>query len=367
LTFFLTFLLTLVILLYAWPIVQSLLTSPRGEPRAVTPRGDLMDFEKTTMSIFKNASPSVCFITTERQRYNPQSRRIVELPQGTGSGFIWDNDGHIVTNFHVIRGSTRFHVILHDQSHYNATLVGASPDHDLAVLRINVPLGLSLSPLPIGTSADLQVGQSVFAIGNPFGLDQTLTTGVISALKRSISSESGHMIQDVIQTNAAINPGNSGGPLLDSAGRLIGVNTAIYSQSGTWTGIGFAIPVDTTNRVVPEIIRTGRYTRGIIGFRYSNTESQSLLAPHRIQGVVILETQPNSPAANAGLEGVSKGADGAVVLGDVITAVNGRAIKTGSDIAAAMDKVRPGDTVTLTLWNNGETRDVTLKAGAIGE
>jgi S1-C subfamily serine protease len=358
----LTVLLAVVLVLYSWPIFRSLVYGPGGEPRPIAPRGDLMDFEKTTQAIFKSASPSVAYITTEARMIDRWSRRITEVPRGSGSGFIWDDQGHVVTNFHVINGASRAHVILYDQTSYDATVVGYSANHDLAVLKINVPLGVKLVPIPIGTSHDLQVGQSAFAIGNPFGLDQTLTTGIISALKRTITGESGRPIEDVIQTDAAINPGNSGGPLLDSAGRLIGVNTAIYSPSGAWSGIGFAIPVDMANRVVPEIIRTGEYRPGRIGIRYTEAASQALLAPRHVHGLAIESVMPSTPAERAGLEGFTQGPDGTTILGDVITAINGKAVKSGNDVYALMDYVHPGDNVTLTLWNDGKTRTVTVKA-----
>jgi S1-C subfamily serine protease len=358
----LTVLLTIVLALYAWPIVHSLFFGPNGDPRPITPRGDLMDYEKTTIAIFKHASPAVAFITTETTSFNPYLRRTTEVPEGSGSGFIWDEEGHVVTNYHVIQHASSARVILYDQSSYAAHVVGYSLDHDLAVLKINVPVGVKLIPVLVGTSADLQVGQSVFAIGNPFGLDQTLTTGVISALKRTIDGESGRPIENVIQTDAAINPGNSGGPLLDSAGRLIGVNAAIVSPSGASSGIGFSIPVDTANRVVPEIIRTGHYTPARLGIRFEDTFSEHLLAPRHLEGLVVNEVQPNSPAEEAGIIGIRPSAEGDLALGDVLLKLDGTPIKSGHDLFSMMDKVRPGDAVTLTLWRDGQTREVNLHA-----
>jgi len=212
-------------------------------PRAITPRGDLAEEEKTTIALFRQASPSVVHITTLAVRQDAFSLDVFQIPQGTGSGFVWDNQGRIVTNFHVIRDADAAQVTLADHSSWKARLVGAYPDKDLAVLMVDAPKD-RLHPIAIGTSHDLQVGQRLFAIGNPFGLDQSLTTGIISALGREIESVNRRAIKDMIQTDAAINPGNSGGPLLDSSGRLIGVNTAIYSPSGASAGIGFAIPVD---------------------------------------------------------------------------------------------------------------------------
>jgi S1-C subfamily serine protease len=358
----LTALLGMTLLFYAWPLVRGYFYGPNGNPRPITPRGDLMDAEKSTIAIFKAASPSVAFITTETRSINPFNRTVREVPQGSGSGFIWDETGFVVTNFHVIQNASSAHVILYDQTSYAAQIVGTSPEHDLAVLKINPPAGVHLVPIPVGTSNDLQVGQTVFAIGNPFGLDQTLTSGVISALRRTITGVAGNDIEDVIQTDAAVNPGNSGGPLLDSAGRLVGVTTAIYAPSGAWSGIGFAIPVDTANRVVPDIIRTGHYVRARVGIHFRDDISQRLLGPRNIQGLAILGTQPDSPAQKAGLVGPQQASDGSIQLGDVITNVNGRAIKSGADLLAAMDRVRPGDLVTMTVLREGAPQEVQLRA-----
>ncbi len=358
----LTSLLAVTLLFYAWPIIRGYFYGPPGNPRPITPRGALMDVEKSTIAIFKSASPSVAFITTETLQRNPFDRTFTEVPQGSGSGFIWDESGYVVTNFHVIQNSSSARVILYDQTSYAASIVGTSPEHDLAVLKINVPAGLHLVPIPIGTSSDLQVGQSVFAIGNPFGLDQTLTTGVISALKRTITGVAGNPIEDVIQTDASINPGNSGGPLLDSAGRLVGVTTAIYAPSGAWSGIGFAIPVDSANRVIPDIIRTGHYVRARLGIHYIDDISRRLLAPHGIEGLAILGTAAGSPAQRAGLISPQQAPGGSIVLGDVIQKVNGRVIKSGTDLAAAMDLVRPGDVVSLTILRDGKPLELSIKA-----
>jgi S1-C subfamily serine protease len=234
------------------------LTDPNAEARAVTPRGDLAEYEKSIIRLYQQAAPSVVHVTNNVVRRDALSRNITRIPRGTGSGFFWDNQGRVVTNYHVVKGGNYFLVTLGDREHstYPAKVVGVSPSHDLAVLKIDAP-AKKLRPLRLGESHDLQVGQSAFAIGNPFGLDQSLSSGVVSALNREIESPNGRVISNVIQTTAPINPGNSGGPLLDSYGRLIGVNTAILSDSGNWAGIGFAIPVDEVNRVVTEIIRTG--------------------------------------------------------------------------------------------------------------
>jgi S1-C subfamily serine protease len=243
-------------------------------PRQVTPRGELAWDEKATIQLFENSRDSVVYITTRAQVQDFWSRDIFSVPRGTGSGFIWDESGHVVTNYHVIENASEATIRLANGKDYTASLVGASPIHDIAVLRIKV--SQKRSPLPIGTSHDLKVGQKVYAIGNPFGLDWTLTNGIVSALNRSLTEENGMTVEHLIQTNAAINPGNSGGPLLDSAGRLIGINTAIYSPSGASAGISFAVPVDTINRVVPQLIRDGKYTRPELGIEIDEDINQRL-------------------------------------------------------------------------------------------
>ena len=329
-------------------------------PRPVTPRGPLGADEQNNITVFKAASPSVVNITSlglERELF---SRNVQQVPQGTGTGFVWDAQGHIVTNFHVIQGASGARVTLADQSHYPAKLVGVFPDRDLAVLRIEAPAG-QLRPLPIGSSADLQVGQSVYANGNPFGLDQTLTTGIVSALNREIESVTRRTIRGAIQTDAAINPGNSGGPLLDSAGRLVGVNTAIYSPSGASAGIGFSIPVDEVNRIVPRLIRDGRFVRPAMGVAYAAEPFNRALGLPR--GVAILRVQPGSPAAQAGLRAFTRGERG-IHAGDVITAIDGEAVASADDVLNALERRQAGERVEITLWRAGSTRKerVTLVA-----
>ena len=333
-----------------------------GDPRVVTPRGDLAADEQSTIALFNEASPSVAYITTLSRRVNPWTRNVFEVPRGTGSGFVWDQAGHVVTNFHVLQGASAAQVTVHDET-FEAQLVGASPDHDLAVLRINTP-GYALRPLPIGSTLDLAVGQKVFAIGNPFGLDKTLTTGVISALDRAIQGANGRTIEGMIQTDAAINPGNSGGPLLDSAGRLIGVNTAIYSPSGAYAGIGFAVPVDTVNRVVPRLIGEGRYTRPSLGIVMDEDINRRLTRQMGVEGLVVLEIQPDSPAARAGLRGTTLTRGGRVIPGDVIQQLDDRRIRNTDDLLNALDHYRPGDQVELTVQRGDsvETLSLTLKA-----
>jgi len=310
--------------------------------------------------VFRQASDSVVFITSivdPRDFFFDASR----IPEGTGSGFVWDRDGHIVTNFHVVEGAQRLSVTLADQSEWEAEVAGVAPDKDLAVLRIAAPAE-RLRPLLAGRSQDLQVGQTVLAVGNPFGLDHTLTVGVVSALGRELRSPSGRTIRDIIQTDAAINPGNSGGPLLDSRGQLIGVNSAIYSPSGASAGIGFAVPVDTVSRLVPQLIERGHIEQPGIGI--------SLLADHaaarlRLEGVGVYEVVPGSPAARAGLEGVRLSRFGRILPGDQIIAVDGRATRSAEDLVHAFETAGVGTRVTLTVVRNGERRSVEVGLVAV--
>ena len=328
-------------------------------PRPVTPRASLTDEEQATIELFRNSSPAVVYITTRSRQINLWTLSVTEHQQGTGTGFLWDSKGHVVTNFHVLQNATSAQVVLHDQSTYPAKLVGVSPDHELAVLHIGAP-EKELQPVSIGTSHDLQVGQRVLAIGNPFGLDQTLTTGIISALGRRIQSLTGRQIQDVIQTDAAINPGNSGGPLLDSAGRLIGVNTAIYSPSGASAGVGFAVPVDTVNRVVPQLILQGRYSPPKLGIRVDDRLSRLVLRQLRNEGLLILEVEPDSGAARAGLRGATFSGNGTVVPGDVIQQIEGQAIRNTSDLIGALERHRVGESVTVSISRGKRTMEVKI-------
>ena len=328
---------------------------PEPAPKPVLARGDLAGEEKTAIEIFRNCAPAVVYITTSELRRNLFSLNVYEIPQGTGSGFIWDTEGHIVTNYHVIQDASRVEVTLADQSSWKGAIVGVAPDKDLAVLRIAAPVE-KMRNLPIGESSNLLVGQKVFAIGNPFGLDQTMTSGILSALGREIQSATGRTIQGVIQTDAAINPGNSGGPLLDSAGRLIGVNTAIYSPSGGSAGIGFAVPVDVVNRVVPEIIRHGRVIQPGLGVSVAHDK---LAQRFGIEGVLVVDVAPGTAAEKSGLRGTRR-AEGEVVLGDIIVAVNGRRIRTFDHLRNEMDRFRVGDTVTLTVIRDGQ--EIELRA-----
>ena len=334
----------------AW-VGSASLNDPRAMPRAVAPRGDLSPGEKSIIGLFRQASPSVVHITAITVQRDLFTLNLYQIPEGTGSGFVWDTNGDVITNFHVIQNADAAQVTLADQSNWKARVVGVAADKDLSVLRIDAPAH-RLHPIPVGTSKDLQVGQSVFAIGNPFGLDQTLTTGVISALGREIESVTRRPIQGVIQTDAAINPGNSGGPLLDSAGRLIGVNAAIYSPSGASAGIGFAIPVDTVNRIVPELIRYGKVIRPGIGVQVAEDQIAEQLG---VKGVLVVDVRAGSAAAKAGIRPTRREASGRVRLGDVIVAVEGTKVDSPNDLFLALEKYKVGDTVNVSLLRDGKT------------
>lgn len=335
------------------------LFDPDAEPRVVTARGDLADDEKATIELFRSASPSVVYITSMALRRNLFSLNVYEIPQGTGSGFIWDNQGRVVTNYHVISDANTIEITLADRSTWKGVLVGAAPDRDIAVLQISAPAP-KLLPITIGDSDDLQVGQKVFAIGNPFGLDQTLTTGIVSALGREITSATGRTIHDVIQTDAAINPGNSGGPLLDSAGRLIGVNTAIFSPSGASAGVGFAVPISEVNKVVPQIISTGKVIRPGLGLSLANT---NLTRDLDIDGVLVINVLPGSTADKAGLKGTREVQEG-IILGDIIRKVNGVKVSNYNELRDELERYRVGESVTLEIVRDGNPMrvDVLLEA-----
>ncbi len=285
---------------------------------------------------------------------------VTEIPQGAGSGFIWDSQGHVVTNFHVIRGGNRAEVTLADHSTWEATVVGVAPEKDLAVLRIETPRE-KLHPISIGVSADLMVGQSVLAIGNPFGFDQTLTTGVISALGREINSMDGVPIRDVIQTDAAINPGNSGGPLLDSAGRLIGVNTAIVSPSGGYAGLGFAIPVDTVNWVVPELITYGQIQRPVLGVDLVGDHATRRLG---LTGALVGTVAPGSGADSAGMRPTYRSRSGRWVLGDLIVAIDGVPVRSSGELRLALERRSAGETVKVRVNREGAEVDLAVRLSA---
>jgi S1-C subfamily serine protease len=351
-----------ILLLAATASLYLMQTAPAAAPPTptVTARGDLAADERATIELFRNARESVVFITTRQRVADFWTRNVYSVPRGSGSGLIWDEAGHIVTNYHVIEGASGAQIQLADGREFSASLVGVSPQHDLAVLKIGGSGFTAPARVPIGTSNDLQVGQNVFAIGNPFGLDWTLTKGIVSALDRSLPNESGPDIDHLIQTDAAINPGNSGGPLLDSAGRLIGINTAIYSPSGASAGIGFAVPVDTVMRVVPQLIASGRYSQPTLGIESEEGINDRLKRASGLDGVFVLRVAPGSTADRAGLTAATR-TPGGVVPGDVVVALNGRPVSRVGDLLARLDDFRAGQRVELTLVRGGEQRTVSLE------
>ena len=330
---------------------------PKIGMRPVTqPIGDLGAEERANIEVFERISPSVTYITNKRLQRDYFSFNVMEVPQGTGSGFLWDNKGHVVTNFHVVYEADEIEVRLQDGKSYDADVVGADPDHDLVVLQIN-STNLNISPVMIGSSNDLRVGQKVLAIGNPFGLDSTLTTGVISALGRTIQSMTYRYIHDVIQTDAAINPGNSGGPLLDSFGRLIGVNTAIISPSGTYSGVGFAVPVDTVNRIVTKLINHGKVGRPGFGISLIPEHIMSRIG---IEGVGILEVFKGSSAEEAGLREVKRLSNGRIEMGDIIIEVDGSHVKSSTDLVRILDRHEVGDEIDIVIIRKNVKKPVRI-------
>ena len=317
--------------------------------------------ERNTVKLFERVSPSVAFIQTSVVRSaGPLTMRGEVVPQGSGSGFVWDSDGHIVTNYHVIQQAQKATVTgigLGDGSMnaYEATLVGAEPEKDIAVLKVRAPKSV-LRPITVGSSSELLVGQSVFAIGNPFGLDSTLTQGIVSAVGREVQGVAGRPIKGCVQTDASINPGNSGGPLLDAKGRLVGVNTAIYSPSGASAGIGFAIPVDTVRRIVNQLIRYGRMLRPSMGITVADDQMTRGLAQRLgtpLEGVLVMEAPPNTPGGEAGLTGCMRKA-GQLFLGDLITEVNGVAVRTVEDLLALVEETEIGSDVVLRVMRGAD-------------
>ncbi|GJD89084.1 MULTISPECIES: S1C family serine protease [Methylobacterium] len=359
-------------LFVAQPYVTALLFSAET-PRAVTARGDLAPAESTTVALFEQASPSVVHVFAQAAARGQSLMRLDDEEEGgqgqgggtqTGTGFVWDAGGHVVTNNHVVQAATQsggsIAVRLSSGEVVGARVVGTAPSYDLAVLQLG-RVSKMPPPLSIGTSANLKVGQTAYAIGNPFGLDHTLTTGVISALQRRLPTGEGRELSGVIQTDAAINPGNSGGPLLDSAGRLIGVNTAIYSPSGASAGIGFAVPVDTVNRVVPDLIRSGRVRNPGIGIIAGQEATAARLG---IDGVVVLRVLRGSPAAAAGIQGVDPGTG---EIGDIIVGVGGKPIHRLAELTAALQAAGVGQGVTLTIERDGRTRTVRITTADVAE
>jgi len=323
------------------------------------PQPELQDLEKATIALFEHASPAVVFITSLAVQQNAFSLNETEIPRGSGSGFIWDREGHVVTNFHVLAGGDAFKVTLADQSTWDARPIGVAPEKDLAVLKIDAPAA-KLPPLPLGNSETLKVGQSVFAIGNPFGFDQSLSTGVVSALGREIQSVGGAPIRDVIQTDTAINPGNSGGPLLDSAGRLVGVNTAIYSPSGASSGIGFAIPGHDVAWVVPDLIRYGRVQRPTLGVELAPENWAQRLG---LEGAVIYRVDRGTGAEKAGLQGIRRAAFGRVQLGDIILTVDGQPVTSSGGLLVALEGKKAGQTVRVGVLRGDRKVEVPVELG----
>jgi S1-C subfamily serine protease len=315
---------------------------------------ELSPEEQATISVFEGASRSVVFIANTAMQRDPWSFNLFEVAQGSGTGFVWSKQGHIVTNFHVVYGADAITVTLADRTEYKAKLVGADPDHDVAVLQIQAPES-ALQPITLGSSHALRVGQKVLAIGNPFGLDHTLTTGVVSALGRTIKSMSNRTIEGVIQTDAAINPGNSGGPLLDSAGRLIGVNTQIVSPSGAFAGIGFAVPADTVARIVPELIKHGKLIRPGLGV---SLVPDAMARRWGVQGLVIGKVGRGSAAERVGLRGARETMGGRIELGDIIVGVDGKPIETIDDLMGIMDQHKVGDQVTVDFLRGSRRQQV---------
>jgi S1-C subfamily serine protease len=308
--------------------------------------------EANTTEIFRKASPAVVYVTNTALGRSLFSLDVMEIPRGTGTGFVWDKSGLVVTNFHVISGAQKLTVTLQDRTEHDAEVIGVAPEKDLAVLRMSKPPA-DLVTLPLGDSSELTVGRKVLAIGNPFGLDTTLTTGIVSALGREIQAPGNRKIRGVIQTDAAINPGNSGGPLLNSLGQLVGVNAAIYSPSGASAGIGFAIPVNTVKDVVPQLISYGRMLRPVIGVELATDQ---WLQRYQVEGVPVVQAYPGLPAAAAGISGAYRNARGEVVLGDIIIRIDDQPIRSQDDYFTALENYKPGDVITITTRRGGEAR-----------
>ena len=358
----------LIIVVIVWIVADFLGIKPSrfmqpkvGIRPVVQPIGDLGADERSNMQIFEQTAPSVTYITNKRFQKGFFSFNVMEVPQGTGSGFLWDDKGHIVTNNHVIHEADEIEVKMQNGKRYEASVVGKDPDHDLAVLQINA-MNLNIAPLMIGSSNDLRVGQKVLAIGNPFGLDSTLTTGIISALGRTIQSMTKRYIHNVIQTDAAINPGNSGGPLLDSFGRLIGVNTAIMSPSGTYSGVGFAVPVDTVNRIVTKLMNYGKVGRPGFGI---SLIPEHIMSRAGVEGVGILEVYKGSSAEEAGLREVKRLPNGRIEMGDIIIECDGSQVRKSADLIRILDRHEVGDEVDIVIIRNGVKRSVRIAIQSI--
>jgi S1-C subfamily serine protease len=348
-----------------WPAQSGL--NPRAQLIPVTARGALSGLEETNIAIYDSASPTLVQITNlTQQRSDWFSLDLQEVPAGIGSGFVWDRDGHIVTNYHVVDGANAAQVTLSDHSTYRATRIWAYEDQDIAVLAIDAPAS-KLHPIQLGTSRDLKVGQVVYALGDPFGLGQTMTNGIVSALGRTFESANGRPITAVIQTSAAVNPGNSGGPLLDSAGRLVGMTTAIVSPSGAFVGVSFAIPVDPINRIVTELIQHGKVVRPRLGVQVAESSLAEQLGVDR--GALITKVIPNSGADRAALRRTGRDTEGNIRLGDVIIEVDGKTVGSSDDLYTALQDHKVGDTVALTVIRDDKQQhiQVTLDEGNGGD
>jgi S1-C subfamily serine protease len=350
-----------------WPHHQEAAADLDANPRPVVARGALAPLEQTNIDIYNKTRLSVVHVTNLGERRDYFNLNIQQIPRGTGTGFVWDKHGVIVTNYHVVQGADVVEVVLadKDRSSFKTKSWVVYPDKDMAVVWIDDAPPAKLHPIELGESHDLKVGQLAYAIGNPFGLDQTMTMGIISALNREIESDTSHRpIQGAIQLSAAINPGNSGGPLLDSAGRLIGMNTAILSPSGTFAGIGFAIPVDDINRAVPKMIQVLQQNEGQhaevapprLGVQVADQQLAEELGVK--EGILIIRVVPGSPAARAGLRSTRRSETGHIQLGDVIAAIDGTPVKTTNDLYAELEKHKIGDTVTLTIIRDKKRQDV---------
>ena len=322
------------------------------------PARALLPEEENTIRLFRDVAPSVVFVTNVALGRGMTMDEYA-IPQGAGSGFVWDKKGRIVTNFHVVQGGDAFLVNFDDQTQLEAKLIGADPNKDIAVLQIQDP-GDKLAPIRVGSSDKLQVGQQTFAIGNPFGLDHTLTKGIISALGRSVEGVGGTTIRDMIQTDAAINPGNSGGPLLDSGGNLIGMNTMIYSRSGTSAGVGFALPVSFIKRIVPQLIQYGKVTRPGIGVTIL-TPGQKYYVIGDQEGVVVDKVAKDGPAAKAGIRGGRRMPGGRYRIGDIVVGIDDHEVKDFDDLYNALDRYKPGDAVQVKILRGDKTLRLPVK------
>jgi len=337
--------------------------NPTAVATAETTPVFLTNDEQNNISVFKSASPSVVFVTNTQLRRQRFSLNVMEIPRGSGTGFIWDESGLIVTNFHVVQGANKITIELQSNKSYQATVVGSAPEKDIALLKIDAP-NEDLQPLPLGDSTSLAVGRKVLAIGNPFALDTTLTVGVVSALGREIKSITNRTIKNVIQTDAAINPGNSGGPLLNSNGQLVGVNTAIYSPTGASAGIGFAIPVNAVKVIVPQLIEHGKLIRPVLGIE---TLTDYWTRRLRVKGVAILSVREGLPAAKAGMVGVREDRRGKIHLGDVIIAINGQNVINEDSLLNQLEKFSPGDNVKVTTLKDEKIHNYNVQLVAPAE